>query len=399
MENEKIYLDNASTTNLSAEVLSAMMPVLANVNGNPSSIHSFGRIASNYVDESRDTIANAINSSSNEVYFTSSGSEANSWAIVGIAYANRSKGNHIITSKIEHPSILNACKFLEKNGFDVTYLDVDKNGFINFAELLREMKSTTILVSIMSANNEIGTIQNIKAISQTVHERGAIFHTDAVQLFGHMEIDVQDLGIDAMTISAHKIYGPKGVGALYVSNKVKIDPIIFGGNQERNKRGGTTNVAGVVGLAKATEIAMRDMKANNQKIRGLSDYFLSKLTERVDNIIINANVKQKLRNIISITFIGIDGESLSTKLDMQGVAVSTGSACSSNSLTVSHVITAIGLSNDDARATIRFSLGKNNSYDEIDKAISIIAHSVDELRAYSSTYGMKIRKRKGDKNV
>lgn len=394
---EKIYLDSASTTNLSAEVLNAMFPVMTNSFGNSSSSHSFGREAYNLVENAREIVAESINAKSNEIYFTSSGSEANSWALVGIANANRNKGNHIIVSKIEHPSIIEACKFLEKDGFEVTYLSVDSHGFINFAEYLRAIRSNTILVSIMSANNEIGTIQNIKAISQTAHEKGVIFHTDAVSLYGNMNLDVEDLGIDAMTISAHKIYGPKGVGALYLSNKVKIDPIIFGGNQERNKRGGTTNTAGIVGFAKAVEVAMRDMKINNHKLRNLSEYFVSKLTQTIENVKINATTHQKLPHIISAIFVGVDGESLMTKLDMNGVAVSTGSACSSYNLNVSHVMTAIGLNADDAKCTVRFSLGKNNSYEEIDKAISIIAKSVEELRAFSSTYGMKIRKRKGDK--
>lgn len=396
---EKIYLDNASTTNLSAEVLSAMMPVLTSTFGNASSIHSFGRDASVLVEEGRAKIAESINAKSNEIYFTSSGSEANSWAIIGIANANRDHGNHIITSKIEHPSVLQACKYLEDNGFEVTYLDVDGNGYINFAQLIRAIKPTTILISIMAANNELGTIQNLKAIAQTAHEKDIIFHTDAVQLYGNMEIDVTDLGIDAMTISAHKIYGPQGVGALYLSNKVKIEPIIFGGNQERNLRGGTINTAGIVGFAKATEIAMRDMKINNYKLRSLSEYFIAKLTDTVENIKINANVRQKLPHILSVSFVGVDGESLLMKLDMNGIAVSTGGACSSNSLSVSYIMTAIGLKNEDARSTVRFSLGKNNSFEEIDKAVSIIKKCVDELRAYSSTYGMKIRKRKGDKNV
>ena len=395
---EKIYLDNASTTNLSAEVLNVMLPVMTNNFGNSSSSHSFGREALSLVDSARETIAETINAKSNEIYFTASGSEANSWALIGIANANRNKGNHIIVSKIEHPSIMEACKFLESDGFSVTYLDVDSNGFINFAEFLRALKSNTILISIMSANNEIGTIQNIKAISQTAHEKGIIFHTDAVQLYGHMDLDVQDLGIDAMTISAHKIYGPKGVGALYLSNKVKISPIIFGGNQERGKRGGTTNTAGVVGFAKAAEIAMRDMKTNNHKLRALSEYFVTKLSQSIENIIFNANTRQKLPHIISVVFVGVDGESLLTKLDINGIAVSTGSACSNNSFTVSHVMTSIGLKTDDARCTIRFSLGKNNSYEELDTAVAIIAKSVEELRAFSSTYGMKTRKRKGDRN-
>ena len=271
---------DAATTNLGAEALNAMLPILTSEYGNASSIHSFGRSASKLVAESRETIANTINAKANEIYFTSSGSEANSWAITGIAEANRIKGNHIITSKIEHPSVLEECKHLENNGYEVTYLDVDRNGFVNFVELLRAIKPTTILISIMSANNELGTIQNIKAIAQTAHEKGIIFHTDAAQLYGNMHLDVEDLGIDAMTISAHKIYGPKGVGALYVSNNIEIDPIIYGGNQERHKRGGTTNTAGIVGFAKACEVAHRDMKTNNHKLRALSEYFITKLTEK-----------------------------------------------------------------------------------------------------------------------
>ncbi|MFQ6752183.1 MAG: cysteine desulfurase family protein [Clostridia bacterium] len=399
MNKEMIYLDNAATTNIGAEVLNAMVNVYNNTYGNSSSIHSFGREASNLVDESRDIIAESINAKANEIYFTGSGSEANSWAIIGLAYANQGKGYHIITSKIEHPSVLEACKYLEHHGFEVTYLNVDRHGFINFAELMGAIKPSTILISIMSANNELGTIQNIKAIAHTAHESGILFHTDAVQLYGHMQMDVEDLGIDAMTISAHKIYGPKGVGALYVSNRAKIQPIIFGGNQERSKRGGTTNTAGIVGFAKASEVAYRDVRTNNAKLRALSEYFITQLTTNVENVIINGDTRQKLPHIISATFIGVDGESLLMKLDMNGVAVSTGSACSTNSISVSHVMQAIGLSNDNAKATIRFSLGKNNSYEELDKAVAIIKRSVDELRSYSSTYGMKIRKRKGGNNA
>ena len=399
MNTERIYFDNASTTNLGAEVLNAMLPVLTDNYGNSSSVHSFGAEASKLVEESRKTIAETINAKPKEIYFTSSGSEANSWAIIGLANANREKGNHIITTKIEHGSTLAACQYLEQNGFEVTYLDVDHNGFVNFIQLLRAIKESTILVSIMAANNEIGTIQNLKAIAQTVHEKGAIFHTDAVQLYGNMYIDVEDLGIDALTMSAHKIYGPKGVGALYVSNKVKIDPIIFGGNQEMAKRGGTSNVAGIVGFAKASEIAYRDIKTNNYKLRSLSEYFISHLTSTVQNIVINANIHQKLPHIVSVTFIGVDGESLLTKLDINGVAVSTVCACSTKDEEISHVIKALGIPNDNAKATVRFSFGKNNTYEEIDKAIAIIAKSVEQLREYSSTYGMKIRKRKGDSNV
>ena len=399
MGNERIYFDNAATTNLGAEALNAMMPVLTDTYGNSSSAHSFGRDASILLNQSRDIIAESLNAKSNEIYFTSSGSEANSWAIIGLANANRAKGNHIITTKIEHISVLEACKYLENNGFEVTYLDVDHNGFVNFVELLRAIKENTILISIIAANNEIGTIQNLKAISHTAHEKDIIFHTDAVQLFGNMQIDVEDLGIDALTVSAHKIYGPKGVAALYVSNNVKIEPIIFGGNHERHKRAGTVNVAGIVGFAKAAEVATRDAKINNHKLRLLSEYFVTKLTESVQNIIINAHVNQKLPQIVSVCFVGVDDEALLAKLDMEGLAVSTGGACSCGNFEISHVIKAIGLPNDMAKSTVRFSFGKNNSYEEIDKAIAIITRAVEELREYSSTYGMKIRKRKGDSNV
>lgn len=398
MNKEKIYLDNAAATNLSAEVLNAMLPVMTNNFGNSSSIHSFGRDSAKLIEEARDVIAETINAKSNEIYFTGGSSESNSWAIVGIANANRNKGNHIIVSKIEHASILEACKYLETDGFEVTYLDVDKNGFIKFADLIRAIKSNTILISIIAASNEIGTIQNIKAISQTAHEKGIIFHTDAVQLYGNMNIDVEDLGIDAMSFSSNKIYGPKGVGGLYVSNKVKINPIVFGGSQERNRRGGTSNTPGIVGFGKACDIAHRDMKTNNYKLRSLAEYFVSKLTDTVEHVIINANTKQKLPHILSLTFVGVDGESLLTKLDLAGVAVSMGSAFSGEGLYVSRVLTAIGLNNDNARCTIRVSLGKNNSFEELDKAIAIIARSVEELRAFSSTYGMKTRKRKGERN-
>lgn len=397
MSKDKIYLDNAATTNLSGEVLNSMLPVLTNTFGSSVSSHSFGRESELLINSARETIAETINAKSNEIYFTSGGSEANSWALIGIANANRNKGNHIIVSKIEHPSIMQACKFLENDGFSITYLDVDNNGFINFAELLRSIRSNTILISIIAANNEIGTIQNIKAISQTAHEKGVVFHTDASLLYGNMDIDVEDLGVDAMTISAHKIYGPKGVGALYLSNKVKIYPIIFGGYEEGGVRGGTANTAGIVGFAKSCEIALRDMKSNNHKLRALGEYFTTKLLQTIENVKIVANTRQKLPHIVSVLFVGVDSESLVAKLDLNGVAVSTGSDCHQNILSVSHVAKALGYNNDDARCVVRFSFGKNNSYEEIDKAIAVVAKSVEELRAFSSTYGMKIRKRKGDK--
>ena len=385
MKNE-IYFDNASTTKISGEVLNAMMPVLTDVYGNSSSVHAIGRRANKYLDEARDQIAKSLNVKSTEIYFTSGGTEANNWAIIGLAMANRNKGNHIITSKIEHHSVLEACAYLEQNGFNVTYLDFDHYGFINFAQFLGALTGDTILISIMSANNEIGTIQNIKAIAQTAKEKGIIFHTDAVQLYGHMNIDCEDIGIDALSISAHKIHGPKGVGALYVSDKINIAPFHLGGNQEKGKRGGTVNVAGAVGFAKASEIAYRDLVVNNYKTKTLSEYFVTQLEKEVPDIKINGYPRQKLNNIVSVSFAGIDGSALLMMLDLKGVYISTGSACMANALDTSHVIRAIGLSEDMAKGTVRFSFSKNNEPEEIDKAIAIIKESVSKLRAFSPTY-------------
>ena len=395
----EIYFDNASTTKMSAEVLQAMMPVMTECYGNSNSVHGVGRDANKYIDEARDTIAKTLNVSPNEIYFTSGGTESNNWAIIGIAMANKNKGNHIITSKFEHHSVLDACEFLEKNGFTVTYLDVDKNGFVNFAELIGAITPQTILISIMSANNEVGTIQNIKAIAQLAKEKGVIFHTDAVQLYGSMEFDCPDMGIDALSISSHKIYGPKGVVALYVSNKVNIDNLHFGGNQERGKRGGTLNVAGITGFAKAAEIAYRDLKQNQYKIKTLSEYFVAQLTKEVPDVIINGYPKQKLAKIVSATFVGVDGSALLMMLDLKGVYVSTGSACMSNSTEVSHVLKAMGMTDDLAKSTIRFSFSKNNEYEEVDKAVAIIKESVEKLRSFSPTYSSKssIKQKRGRK--
>ena len=383
---KEIYFDNASTTKISGEVLNAMMPVLTECYGNSSSVHAMGRRANKYLDESRDQIAKSLNVKPTEIYFTSGGTEANNWAIIGLALANRRKGNHIITSKIEHHSVLDACKQLEANGFRVTYLDVDQYGFINFAELLGAICADTILISIMSANNEIGTIQNIKAIAQTAKEKDIIFHTDAVQLYGHMNIDCEDIGIDALTISSHKIHGPKGVGALYVSDKINIDPLIIGGNQERSKRGGTVNVAGAVGFAKASEIAYRDLVVNNYKTKTLAEYFIAQLEKEVKDIKINGYARQKLNNIVSVSFAGIDGSALLMLLDLKGLYCLTGSACMSNAIETSHVVRAIGLNEDLAKGTLRFSFSKNNEPEEIDSAIAIIKESVMKLRVFSPTY-------------
>lgn len=382
----KIYADHAATTKLDIDAFKAMKPFLLEEYANPSQMYSFARGVRRALQEARETIADCINALPNEIYFTSGGTEANNWAIIGLAMANRGKGNHIITSKIEHHSVLDACAYLERNGFKVTYLDVDKYGFINFADYLGALTQDTILVSIMSANNEIGTIQNIKAIAQTAKEKGVIFHTDAVQLYGHMNIDCEDIGIDALSISAHKIHGPKGIGALYVSDKINIEPYVMGGNQERGKRGGTVNVAEIAGFAKASEIAYRDLVVNNYKTKTLAEYFVTQLEKEVPDISINGYARQKLPNIVSVSFAGIDGSALLMMLDLKGVYISTGSACMANALDTSHVVRAIGLNEDMAKGTVRFSFSKNNEPEEIDRAIAIIKESVLKLRALSPTY-------------
>lgn len=380
----KVYLDNAATTYVSSEVLNEMMPCFNAIYGNANSIHGFGRDAAAIVDRARDRIAAAINAkSANEIYFTSGGTEADNWAIKGLAHANASKGKHIITSAIEHHAVLDACAALEKEGFTVTYLPVDSTGLVSITELLRAIRKDTILISIMAVNNEVGTIQNIKTIAKTAHENGILFHTDAVQALGALRLDVQDMEIDALSISAHKIYGPKGVGALYVKNGVRIENLVDGGSQERGKRGGTLNVPGIAGFGKAAEIAVRDLVINQQKLRSIREYFLSKLRENVEYIHINGHPHQKIQGTVSVSFEMIEGESLLMLLDLDGVAVSTASACTSNSLLPSHVLKAMGIEDELAQGTIRFSFGKNTSKADIDYALEVLTNAVKKLRAIS----------------
>ncbi|MGN1227013.1 MAG: cysteine desulfurase family protein [Christensenellales bacterium] len=393
MENRKVYLDNASTTYVGNEALREMMPVFSNIYGNPSSLHSFGRDAVNLLDQARDRVAKAIGAKSSEIYFTSGGTEANNLAIKGLAYANRYKGNHIITSCIEHSSVLEACRQLEKEGFQVTYLKVDANGLINFADLLHYINSQTILISIMTANNEIGTIQHMQAIAETAKEKGIIFHTDAVQAVGAISFNVDAMGIDAMSISSHKIYGPKGVGCLFVRDGVKIQSIISGGKQERGVRGGTQNVPAIVGFGKAIEVAVRDMSINNKKIKSLKEYFIKRLTESVSDIYINGHPAQRLQSIVSVSFDCVNAEAVLTMLDMQGIAVSVGSACESGNLEPSHVLKAIGLDDVLAKGTIRFSFGKSNTKEDIDYLMEKLVPIIEKLRSISP---LRKKKRKED---
>lgn len=378
-----VYLDYTATTFVSDEVLTEMLPTFSTTFANPNSSHNFGRESLDFVDKARDRVANAINANASEIYFTSGGTEANNWAIFGLAFANKAKGNHIITSQIEHHSVLDTCKKLETMGFKVTYLPVDEKGLVNIAELLHVINEKTILVSIMTANNEIGTIQNISAISKIAHERNVLFHTDAVQAIGSVPLDVKQIGIDALSLSAHKLYGPKGAGALYVRKGVKIENLIHGGNQESGKRGGTLNVPSIVGFGKAVETACRDCTINNKKIKSLKEYFVSRVKKEIDDVIVNGHPYQTLPGVINISFNYIEGEALMLLLDLEGIAVSTGSACSTGSKEPSHVLRAIGLPNAVAQGSIRFSIGKLTTKDELDYVVEVLKTKVKKLREIS----------------
>ncbi len=388
---QRIYLDNVATTSVSNEVLTEMLPVFCENFGNPNSLHSVGRDAQALVDNARDRVANLINADRGEIFFTSGGTEGNNWALYGLAMANKSKGNHIITSQIEHHSVLDMCKRLEKNGFEVTYLPVDKNGLVDISMLLHYISQKTILVSIMAANNEVGTIQNLKTISKICHEKNVLFHTDAVQALGNFRIDVKDLEIDAMTISAHKIHGPKGVGALFVKKGIKIEGLIAGGEQERGKRGGTLNTAGIVGFGKACEIVMNNHIVDGKKIKYLRDYFISQVAEQIENVTINGHPHQRIASLASISFDCVDGEALMYLLDLAEICVSTGSACSSGSHEISHVLLAMGRTPEEAQSTVRFSFDVNNTKEEIDYVVKELKKSVEKLRTISP---LKLTKKK-----
>ncbi len=378
-----IYVDNGATTKTDEEVIKAMLPYLSESYGNPSSIYKLGRENKKAVEEARDKVAKVLNCEPNEIYFTAGGSESDNTAIKGIAYQYRDKGNHIITSKIEHPAVLETCKKLEKEGFEVSYIGVDENGILNLEELKKEIRPTTTLITVMFANNEIGTIEPIEEIGKIAKENDIIFHTDAVQAVGNVEIDVKKLNIDSLSLSGHKFYGPKGIGALYVRKGIKFDKFINGGHQERNKRAGTENVPGIVGLGKAIELTYESLEEHNQKIKELRDYYVEQVEERIAYIKINGDKERRLPGNSNISFRFIEGEGLLLNLDLKGICASSGSACTSGSLDPSHVLLAIGLPHEIAHGSLRVSIGKYNTKEEIDYLVENLVEIVERLREIS----------------
>ena len=389
-----IYLDNNATTKTDEEVVKALLPYLFENYGNPSSIYKIGRDNRKSVEEAREKVAEVLNCEPNEIYFTSCGSESDNTAIRGIAYSYKNKGNHIITSKIEHPAVLETCKQLEKEGFEVSYIGVNENGIIDLEELKKSIKPTTTLITIMFANNEIGTIQPIKEIGEIAKEHNIIFHTDSVQAVGSIRIDVKELNIDSLSLSAHKFYGPKGVGALYVKKGVQFNKFMHGGHQERNKRAGTENVAGIVGLGKAIELAYQDLEEHNKKIKELRDYYVEQVKEKIPYIRINGDMEKRLPGNSNISFKFIEGEGLLLNLDLKGICASSGSACTSGSLDPSHVLLAIGLPHEIAHGSLRISIGKYNTKEEIDYLVSSLVEIVGRLREMSPLWEKFIEEEK-----
>lgn len=372
------YFDNAATTQVNQDVIKEMLPYFSIEYGNPSSLYSIGRRAKRALEEARRKIANIINCKPNEIYFTSCGTESDNLAIKGIAYANKEKGKHIITSKIEHPAVLNTCKELEEQGYKVTYLDVDQNGIVNVEQLKASIKTDTILITIMFANNEIGTIQPIEEIGKIAKENNIIFHTDAVQAMGNLKIDVKKLNINALSMSAHKFYAPKGIGALYVGEDVNFKQIQNGGHQEKNKRAGTENLAEIVGMSKALELIYKNFENHNNKIKELRDYYIEKIQNNIVDSKLNGDRINRLPGNANMSFKNINAEELLFKLDEKGICASAGSACSSGSTSPSHVLTAIGLPPEWANGTLRVTIGMNNTKEEVDYLINALVEIVNK---------------------
>ncbi len=386
MPEKVIYFDHAATTKLSSEALDAMMPYLTENYGNASSVYSIGRTSREAVETARSQVAKSINAKEKEIYFTAGGSESDNTVIKGVAYAKKSKGNHIITSKIEHPAVLETCRQLEKEGFSVTYLPVDSKGQISLEDLKNAIRPETILISIMFANNEIGTIQPIAEIGAIAKEHKILFHTDAVQAVGHVPIDVKAMNIDMLSMSAHKFEGPKGIGAMYVRTGVIFEKLIAGGHQERSKRAGTENVPGIVGMGKAIELATENLEKNMAYVSSLRNYLMDNIDKRIPYIRKNSNTECCLPGTVNVSFKFIEGESLLFMLDMKGICASSGSACTSGSLDPSHVLLAIGVPVEVAHGSLRISIGTDNTKEDIDYLLDSLEQIVSRLRSMSPLY-------------
>ncbi len=390
--NKIIYLDNAATTKTTPEVVEAMLPYFTEYYGNPSSVYSFSAGNKEAISCQREIIANAIHAKANEIYFTAGGSESDNWALKATAEAYESKGKHIITTKIEHHAILHTCDYLEKRGFEITYLDVDENGVVKLDELKKAIRKDTILISIMYANNEIGTIQPIREIGEIAQEQGVLFHTDAVQAFGHLPIDVEECHIDMLSASGHKIHGPKGIGFLYIRKGVKIRSFIHGGAQERKRRAGTENVPGIMGFGKAVELAYDSLDEKIAKETKLRDYMISEIEAKIPYCRLNGDREKRLPNNVNFSFQFIEGESLLIMLDMKGIYASSGSACTSGSLDPSHVLLAIGLPHEIAHGSLRLTLSEETTKEEIDYVVCSLKEIVDKLRKMSPLYEDFVKK-------
>ena len=388
-----IYLDNAATTKTAPEVVEAMLPYFSEAYGNPSSIYSLAGESRKAVDQARETIAKALGARPEEIYFTAGGTESDNWALKAAAEFYRKKGNHIITTKIEHHAVLHSCQWLEKQGFEVTYLNVDENGVVRLEELKAAIRPTTILISVMYANNEIGTIQPIREIGEIAHEHGILFHTDAVQAFGQLPIQVDDCRIDMLSASGHKLNGPKGIGFLYIRKGVKIRSFIHGGAQERKRRAGTENVPGIVGLGKAVERAVGTMEERTETERRLRDYLIDRVLKEIPYARLNGHRSQRLPNNANFSFQFIEGESLLIMLDMEGICGSSGSACTSGSLDPSHVLLAIGLPHEIAHGSLRLTLNEEITKEELDYVVDTLKRIVEKLRGMSPLYEDFIKRR------
>lgn len=387
-----IYLDNAATTKTAPEVVEAMLPYFSELYGNPSSVYQFSQKSKEAIAASRETIAGALGAKPEEIYFTAGGTEADNWAIKAAAEAYRAKGNHIITSKIEHHAVLHTCQWLEKHGFEVTYLDVDESGIVKLDQLRKAIRPETILISIMFANNEIGTIQPVKEIGQIAGEHGILFHTDAVQAFGQIPIQVDELGIDMLSSSGHKLNGPKGIGFLYIRKGVKIRSFIHGGAQERKRRAGTENVPGIVGYGAAVERAVRTMEERTAKETKLRDHLIDRVLREVPYTRLNGHRTRRLPNNANFSFQFVEGESLLIMLDMEGICGSSGSACTSGSLDPSHVLLAIGLPHEIAHGSLRLTLSEETTEEELDYVVEAIKKIVEKLRGMSPLYEDFVRR-------